>query len=204
MVKSFDAIFSLGSSCQVASQLRRSGLRTAAGPFDWFNFASTPGFCQVLESRFERFMLLPNLEVYSHSVNCHYVRDKASNCLSFHDFKYDPKLPPLFDYPEFRDRLERRIERFNRCLSSVQDVLLIRTVKHTEDAFRIFETIENSYSNPHLRYLFVLHSSDPDTAEIDSGHPRIRIVRMPAGSTWEGDAEAWKRCLLLFDPQLTR
>lgn len=128
-VKSFDAIFSLGSSCQVASQLRRNGLRTAAGPFDWFNFASTPGFCQVLESRFERFMLL------------------------------------------------------------------IRTVKHTEDAFRIFETIENSYMNPHLRYLFVLHSGDPDTAEIDSGHPQIRIVRMPAGATWEGDAEAWKKVL---------
>lgn len=97
----YEAIFSLGHNCQVAAQLKRNGLRRQAGPWDWFNFASTADFCGVIRRRLEGFMQLEHLEIYGKSVNTYYVRDRQSTCLSFHDFKIHPTSRRYTTMPNF-------------------------------------------------------------------------------------------------------
>jgi len=191
----FEAIFSLGHNCQVAAQLKRNGLRRQAGPWDWFNFASTADFCGVIRRRLEGFMQLEHLEIYGKSVNTYYVRDRQSTCLSFHDFKNNPNQPPLYDYAEFRDRLDRRIARFNDCLASGRSVLLVRIIKHQHDAEAIYASIRETYANPHISMLFILHGEDPDIVELPSFDEDARLVRIPKGRTWEGDTAAWATIL---------
>lgn len=188
----FDAIYSLGYNCQVASQLRRNQLRHAAGPWDWFNFASTPHFCEVLRNQFEGFMLRENLEVYGKSVNCYYIRDTHTSCLSFHDFKNDPSEKPLYDYPAFRERLDRRIERFNRCLNSDQITLLIRIIPHEKDAIPIAQAIRETYSNPNISLLFIILHDAPHIEQPPSYSEQMHFVKMPKGANWEGDIHAWE------------
>lgn len=194
----FDAIFSLGHNCQVAAQLRRNKLRHAAGPLDWFNFASTHEFCKIIKRQFSDFMLRDNLDIYGKSVNCYYVRDKRTSCLSFHDFKNKPEEPPLYDYPAFRERLDRRIERFNRCLNSEQKTLLVRIIANTNDAETIDQVIREAYPNPNVNLLFVMLSSSPQIVNLPSFSDRVLIKQIPKGPTWEGDSEAWKTILREF------
>ncbi|WP_244864374.1 DUF1796 family putative cysteine peptidase [Paenibacillus sp. J23TS9] len=193
--KAFDVIFSLGHSCQVASQLRRNQLRKAAGPLDWFNFASTEAVCKVLRGRFQGFMELEHLEVYGKSKNCYYVRDLQTSCLSFHDFNNAPDQPPLYDYAWFKEKLARRITRFVSYLSSDAEVLLIRTISNPADALRFYHAITDAYANPNLHFLFVIPSKKSSIIQRISEHERITIVQIPHGSTWEGDAAAWKSLL---------
>ncbi|MWV42129.1 peptidase [Paenibacillus sp. HJL G12] len=193
--RTFDIIFSLGHSCQVASQLRRNHLRNVAGPLDWFNFASTNAVCKVVTSRFHGFMELEHLEVYGKSKNCYYVRDRQTTCLSFHDFKNNPNLPPLHDYHVFREKLERRIHRFETALSSEDKVFLIRTLTDPADALKIHHAVTEAYQNPNLHFLFVLNGSESGIKPLPSDSDRISIVQIPHGNTWEGDYEAWKSLL---------
>ncbi|MFE9276567.1 DUF1796 family putative cysteine peptidase [Paenibacillus glucanolyticus] len=195
---SFDAIFSLGYNCQVAVQLRRNKLRKMAGPWDWFNFASTSEFCKVIRNQFSEFMLRDNLDIYGKSVNCYYVRDKHSSCLSFHDFKNDPEERPLFDYPAFRERLDRRIERFNSCLNSTQNTLLVRIIPHKKDAETIDQAIRETYSNPNVTLLFVMLGNAPHIVQLPSFSDQVLIIQIPKGATWEGDFDAWKAVLGRF------
>lgn len=188
----FDAIYSLGYNCQVASQLRRNQLRHAAGPWDWFNLASTRKFCEVLRNQLSGFMLRENLEVYGKSVNCYYVRDTHTSCLSFHDFKNDPNEKPLYDYPVFRERLDRRIERFNRCLNSNQVTLLIRIIPDEKDAITIDQAIRKTYSNPNISLLFIILHNASHIEHLPSYSEQVHLVKMPKGATWEGDIHAWK------------
>lgn len=191
----FESIYSLGHNCQVAAQLKRNGLRRQAGPWDWFNFASAAEFCGVIRRRFEGFMQLEHLEAYGKSVNNYYVRDRQSTCLSFHDFKNTPNQPPLYDYVEFRERLDRRIARFNDCLSSERRVLLVRIIQHQHEAEAIYASIHETYANPHISMLFILHGPKSDISKLPSFAEDARLVRIPRGRTWEGDTEAWAAIL---------
>ncbi|ANY71735.1 peptidase [Paenibacillus ihbetae] len=191
----FESIYSLGHNCQVAAQLKRNGLRRQAGPWDWFNFASAAEFCGVIRRRFEGFMQLEHLEAYGKSVNNYYVRDRQSTCLSFHDFKNIPNQPPLYDYVEFRERLDRRIARFNDCLSSERRVLLVRIIQHQHEAEAIYASIHETYANPHISMLFILHGPESDISKLPSFAEDARLVRIPRGRTWEGDTEAWAAIL---------
>jgi len=191
----FESIYSLGHNCQVAAQLKRNGLRRQAGPWDWFNFASAAEFCGVIRRRFEGFMQLEDLEAYGKSVNNYYVRDRQSTCLSFHDFKNTPNQPPLYDYAEFREQLDRRIVRFNDCLSSERRVLLVRIIQHQHEAEAIYASIHETYANPHISMLFILHGPESDISELPSFAEDARLVRIPRGRTWEGDTEAWAAIL---------
>ncbi|GAB6988578.1 DUF1796 family putative cysteine peptidase [Paenibacillus pini] len=196
--KEYDAIISLGHNCQVASQLRRNHLRKFSGPLDWFNFAKTSEVCKVLQNRFEGFMLLENLEVYGKSQNCHYVRDKSTTCLSFHDFKNVTEEDPLFDYFIFRETLDRRIRRFIDCLSSNKDILLIRANVNSTDSFDIYHAIKETYSNPNVHFLFVNQSDEQQIIEQPSTFKSINSLQIPSGKTWEGNYEAWKKVLSRF------
>lgn len=191
----FESIYSLGHNCQVAAQLKRNGLRRQAGPWDWFNFASAAEFCGVIRRRFEGFMQLEHLEAYGKSVNNYYVRDRQSTCLSFHDFKNTPNQPPLYDYAEFRERLDRRIARFNDCLSSERRVLLVRIIQHQHEAEAIYASIHETYANPHISMLFILQGPESDISELPSFAEDARLVRIPRGRIWEGDTEAWAAIL---------
>ncbi|WP_411553433.1 DUF1796 family putative cysteine peptidase [Paenibacillus lautus] len=191
----FDAVFSLGHNCQVAAQLRRNNLRRTAGPWDWFNFASTREFCKVVRQQFSEFMLRENLDIYGKSVNCYYVRDKRSSCLSFHDFRNDPTEQPLYDYPAFRERLDRRIGRFNRCLNSDRKTLLVRIITQKKDAETIDQVIRETYANPNVTLLFVLLGNREQIVNLPSFSDRVLIKQIPKGATWEGNSDAWKSLL---------
>ncbi|MED5018787.1 DUF1796 family putative cysteine peptidase [Paenibacillus chibensis] len=195
MNRAFNTIFSLGHSCQVASQLRRNRLRKEAGPLDWFNFAQTSELCRVLRSRFQGFMELENLEVYGQSQNSHYIRDRITTCLSFHDFRNDPVKPPLHDYREFKERLTRRTQRLLSVLCSIEDTLLIRTIAAAREAWSVVDAVTETYPNPNVYFLFAIPGNGFPLRMLPSSQERVMIVELPAGSTWEGDHDAWRTLL---------
>ncbi|GAB6930065.1 hypothetical protein JCM10914A_40480 [Paenibacillus sp. JCM 10914] len=140
-------------------------------------------------------MQLPNLEIYAKSVNTYYVRDRSSSCLSFHDFKNDPRKAPLYDYPIFRERLDRRLTRFHDALDSDRSVLLVRMIPHRKDAQTIYDTIRDTYSNANITYLFVMLSRDSQIFTLPTFSEHVNIIQIPKGHTWEGDTASWNQIL---------
>ncbi len=109
----YDAVFSLGQNCTPAIQLEKNRLRPFAGVLDWMMSDTLSDVNRLLENRFAGFMDLPNLSVVGTSQLNYMVRDIAYNVISVHDFPQERNTSAeLVTYPEFREKIDRRIERF--------------------------------------------------------------------------------------------
>ena len=122
----YDYVFSLGASCQVAENLRRRELRKISGPFDWFTFSEVDQLVSVLQTDFQEFMKLDNL-VFEGEHEGHYLlRDSKTGCVSVHDFLLNRDVEE--QYREFKVRLDRRSKRFQSILNDPKaKILLVRT-----------------------------------------------------------------------------
>lgn len=109
----YEAVFSLGQNCTPAIQLEKNRLRPFAGVLDWMMSDTLSDVNRLLENRFAGFMDLPNLSVVGTSQLNYMVRDIAYNVISVHDFPQERNTSSdLVTYPEFREKIDRRIERF--------------------------------------------------------------------------------------------
>ncbi|MCA0172182.1 DUF1796 family putative cysteine peptidase [Bacillus sp. RAR_GA_16] len=162
--KPYDLIVSLGSSCSPAAHLRRNNLRKFSMPFDWIVTPNLSDVGQVVQNQFQDFMLLENLRLQDGQANflddtesiqtskSYFVQDTHNNMLSVHDFPVHSDLSVT--YPAYRQKLDRRIERFLLHLQHSSSVLFIRWAGTTEQAIEAQQTIMTCTIGPsHLLLL---------------------------------------------------
>lgn len=140
MVKEYDAIFSLGSNCSVAHQIKRHRCRKCAGPLDWVVTQDAGTVVNLLRCLFSDYMLYGNLEILGEHNNCYKVRDKKYDIISVHDFEKDKPLRST--YEKFRFKMNRRINRFFEMVSSLDKILFIREHATFDEAIKIKSVID--------------------------------------------------------------
>ena len=162
MVKEYDEIFSLGSNCSVAHQIKRHGCRKCSGQLDWVVTQNAGTIIDLLRCQFRDFMLYDNLEILGEHDNCYKVRDKKYDIISVHDFEKDKPLRST--YEKFRIKIDRRINRFLEMVSSLDKILFIREHATPKEAINIKKaigtfkpnnyelTIINCHYHNHLMY----------------------------------------------------
>ena len=123
----YDAVCSLGQWCATAMLMKKLGLRSWSGPFDWFlgRSADVAQYVDLIMTGASGFMLRENLREDGgcEADKAIYYMDAASGLESRHDFKVG--IPFDESYVKFRARLDRRIERLLACLRSGGKVLLV-------------------------------------------------------------------------------
>lgn len=144
--KTYDRVISLGGTCQPAEQLRLHNLRMSSGPFDWFIFENTDELANVLASRFQNFMKFENLEITGfHDERCYRVLDRATNCISVHDFERGQSLKE--SYPMFAERMNRRIERFLSDVDTQENILFVRRYGSRDSLNHLAEVLNKLCKN---------------------------------------------------------
>lgn len=113
-----DKIFiSLGYGCQIAQQLKNHGLRESSLPFDWVIPHS--GITDIIKDEFKNY--LPN-DIFTNS-----------NGDSHHMSIEDHTLFPHNKFPEDKEQMTRRINRFIELLKSEDKELCFIKRGHMDD-----------------------------------------------------------------------
>lgn len=126
MKKTYDRVYSLGQWCATAIYLKKLGLRSVSGPFDWTGpNERLPKYFELMRTGFRGFMQKVNLRFMEEAPTegtVHYV-DAATGFQTHHEFRIGVPFDAMYD--AFRTMLDRRIARFLADLASGRRVLLV-------------------------------------------------------------------------------
>ena len=190
----YDAVVSLGANCETAYQLRRLGLRTAAGPFDWFVTYSAARVAEQIEGGFSRFMELADLVYIRDLATTYAVKDAYNLCVSYHDFPLGGgKDGWKAAYPAFRARVDRRTARLRRLMQSGGRLLFVRTGGGREDAERLRSALARTVKGEFE--LLVLDKEGTPQADERWTLDRVRLATLRKGDNWRGDDGSWDRAM---------
>lgn len=122
-------IIPLGSTCSVAYQLRRLGLRNFAFPFDWIRINNLSLVTDLMENNFVNFLDLQNYEFlevsHKFEVNKKMISYIYQNqfCRFYHEFD---RYIDNSNFMKFKDKYNRRIERLYQIIRVKKKILFIR------------------------------------------------------------------------------
>lgn len=122
-------IIPLGSTCSVAYQLRRLGLRNFAFPFDWIRINNLSLVTDLMENNFVNFLDLQNYEFlevsHKFEVNNKMISYIYQNqfCRFYHEFD---KYIDNSNFMKFKEKYNRRIERLYQIIRVKKKILFIR------------------------------------------------------------------------------
>ena len=123
-MKQYDCIFSLGEACFIAIALKKNGLRTFFGPFDWMYGSNFKTRCDILISKFDNYFNKEDLEFkeYREANKMVTYRNTRTDIYYNHDFYSD--LPFDYEYDIVKEKYERRINRLLKIISKAKKVLI--------------------------------------------------------------------------------
>ncbi|WP_088548975.1 DUF1796 family putative cysteine peptidase [Paenibacillus aquistagni] len=125
----YDGFYSLGSNCYPAQRLERYGLRPYSGVIDWMYSNSVAGLVKLLNHRFDSFMHPANMVIEGTMFDGHNysVRDCFYDIESVHDFLVSEQVEGYQrKLPEFRQTMERRVNRLLHKAEHCQKLLFVR------------------------------------------------------------------------------
>ncbi|WP_340004022.1 DUF1796 family putative cysteine peptidase [Paenibacillus sp. FSL K6-0276] len=193
-------IISIGSSCQTSYQLRRMKLRKEAGPFDWFISESVPGLVKLFNNKFQYYMDFDQVQLIGKAHQHYIVRDTHYNIDSYHDFSFiQPESLWNQEYAAFKQKIERRAQRFLDTLAQSPSIVLVRTQLTKEAALQLLQAVKPWIGTSDYVLLAVNNHEDWSRTDVVSeewGLEHLKAVRIPRGEDWRGADGAWEQ---LFD-----
>lgn len=190
----YDAVFSLGQNCTPAIQMEKNGLRPFAGVLDWMMSDTLTDVNRLLRDRFAGFMEFPNLVVTGKSQLNYMVKDTAYNVISVHDFPQSRNTPSnLATYPEFKEKMERRIQRFHEKVAAARRVLFVRMLGTKEEVTELNEILGQLVSREY-RLIIINYSASSELLEMDWQLPNVCALEMPYADIWNYRSDPhWSR-----------
>ncbi|MCD1258091.1 peptidase [Paenibacillus athensensis] len=192
----YDGIFSIGFNCLPAIQLEKNGLRPFAGVIDWM-YSDMTNVSRLFAHRFAGFMSRGNLAVVGFDyaqVNL-LVEDRAYGITSTHDFPSSRNsLYALTSYPEFRDKMDRRIERCLERFDNGKRLLFVRTGGTYEQAVEL-ERVLRQVVRHEFSLLLVNFSEVWNVVDIDWPLEHVCSVLLPKTNIWTDWDHLWSKLL---------
>ncbi len=161
--RTFDIVYSLGFNCACAQHLRKLGLRSTSGPFDWLTCVPFPPRAELILNHFngflepEDFYAVPEDPDCAPREKCDPYQNRRTGFLHLHDFPAG--VPIEQSFPAAQEKYRRRIERFERNLSDpAKRILLVWFFNEpmADEALLVdlCRRIVEKYG-AHLRFLFI-------------------------------------------------
>lgn len=190
----WDAVISLGGTCQVAHQIKRSGMRLASYPFDWL-FSTEPEYViKAFEDDFKDFLKYENLDEAEKTETEHKrVTDKYYHMIHQHIFPLDE---PIADsYASVKEIVDRRVRRLLSLQGKNMSILFIRTDLTEDQALRLGDLLHRKYGkSAHL--LVVNHIKEFKMRYIPLNSEYISMFEIydeneNTGQRWQGYDPHW-------------
>lgn len=124
--QTYDRVVSLGQWCATAIALKKLGLRSCSGPFDWTGPNESVGhYAELIANGFEGFMEKGNLRKLREDPveGTEIYQDSVQHWETHHEFKIG--VPFEENYAKYRALLDRRIARLLSDLRSGGKVLFV-------------------------------------------------------------------------------
>ncbi|MCD1258090.1 peptidase [Paenibacillus athensensis] len=193
---SYDAVFSLGQNCLPAMQMEKNNLRPFAGVLDWMISDDLADVNRLLRCRFYGMMDLPNMRIvgYDGSGTNLMVKDEKFNVTSVHDFPISRNtLQHLATYPEFMQKLNRRIHRFLGQLATAKRLLFVR-MHATEADTRELQALLSAMCAGEFHILVVNYTQVEGIVEQPWAIDNVCAVEVPYSAIWNynGSDSLWK------------
>lgn len=192
----YEVAISLGAPCQVAQQLKSHGLRTFSGPFDWTVLESVDCLIKAIDTRFQNYFHMSNLEKRGKHHQGWLVFDREYQCMSVHDFPLIPEKDAFDYYPEFIEKMNRRIRRFYEKIGNSKKTLFVRMHATYEETVKLSDCLKKL---THDRYaLIVVNETDSfDLIEEDWDIPNTYAarIRQTPDMSWQGYDMHWDEIL---------
>ena len=206
--RGYDVIYNLGGWCDVPGNLVRKSLRRCAGPLDWILVPSLSVVCSMISDKFSHYFRKENMIEIGRTGTGHVVEDKelsvdfkaptytivdrSTGCSSLHDFAIVPDASWEKQYPQFRERINRRVDRFYNHLANSNSMLFIWSggppnlsvsqgyLHEALNFIKIMTTLTKSEI-----VLLILNTSPSynGVEEVDWGYSNICTVNMPCAKT---------------------
>lgn len=188
----YDAVFSLGNVCLGAIQLKKFNLRPFSGVLDWVSTYSLPDVNRLLQNRFAGFLDPPNLKVLGYATDLDLlVQDQVYNIYFNHDFKTDKNtVDNLADYPEVKEKYNRRIARFLKKMETCQRILFIRTEGTFEEIKELVTILSEMVKND-FQLLVVNHTKVNVMMEQNWNLEKVTVVELPDDEKWDSNDHYW-------------
>jgi len=138
----YDCVLSLGQWCATAVYLRKLGLRSFSGPFDWLGpTTELPVYVDTLCGDFVGFMAKENLRFLESDPieGTDHYEDRPTGLRTHHEFVTGVDFDA--NYRNYRTMLQRRIDRFRRCFDEGKRILLVHF--HGEGRYEAAEVLAN-------------------------------------------------------------
>lgn len=191
----YDLVVSLGAPCQVAEQMRRHDLRKCALPFDWTVLESVECLVKAIDNNFEDYFKRENMEVKNRHDHTYLVWDNKYEVMSVHDFPLvdDDDEEKIFSaYPEFSEKMRRRIERFYEEIGQSKKTLFIRYHSSYEDTVKLQECLKK-LTNNRFKLIVLNETQEREMIEEDwniENTYAAQICQAP-DIPWQGCQEHW-------------
>lgn len=124
--KTYDVVVSLGQWCAVAMAMKKCGLRSASGPFDWMGGGCPIGsYVDMLTTNFSGFFLKENMKKLGDvpGEGTEHWKDMQQGWEIRHEFRVG--VPFDVNYENFQALVRRRAERLFGLLRSGRRVLFV-------------------------------------------------------------------------------
>jgi hypothetical protein len=205
--RNYDTVVSLGSKCQTAHHLKRHNLRTFSGPLDWVVSESLPDVISLLNNRFVGLMEPNNMFVEgqgNHNIidengtfslmHTFVIKDIFYNITSMHDFPINQVWTQT--YPAYKEKLNRRINRFLEKISNSQMALFVRLGASYHETVQLRSALSRiSKGQFHILIVNSINGIN-NVIEKDWGIDGVCSVEIPdLPTTWVGDTLAWDHIL---------
>ena len=125
----YDVVYSLGQWCAVAMAMKKVGLRSASGPFDWMGRDRPVGsYVDLLTTGFKGFFLKENMKKLGDvpGEGTEHWKDMSQGWEIRHEFKAG--VPFDANYANFHALVARRSERLLKSLRSGGHILLVHWI----------------------------------------------------------------------------
>ncbi|UHA74021.1 DUF1796 family putative cysteine peptidase [Paenibacillus sp. 481] len=175
----YDAIFSLGSKCLAAIQLESNELRPCSGVLDWMISKSLTHVNVLLANRFAAFMEPTNMGFVNYENQNIYLFDHLYQIMLVHDLAIDDQGTHRVElFPEFKEKINRRIQRFLDCVDSGKRILFVRLGGTYEEAVQLQLTLSQLVKGP---FTVLLINDYPFETLVENDWPleRVCAVQMP-------------------------
>lgn len=180
----YDAVISLGGSCQVAHQLNRLKLRQASFPFDWLFTLNVNTIINAIDSDFCDWLNKDNLREESTVTEHRKIIDTKYDAVHQHSFSLE--RPWEESYLDVKSIADRRIKR----LLALKDkkLLFVRTNIDVSDAERLEQSLVKKFGE-HISLWVINHSKNFHVREIQNDLKHTRIFEIY--DEMEGERQTW-------------
>ncbi|WP_314591427.1 DUF1796 family putative cysteine peptidase [Paenibacillus terrigena] len=190
--RTYDAVYSLGYNCYPAQRLERYQLRPYSGVIDWMYSHSLSGVSSLLRNHFANFMELTNMSIQGELFNGfnYLVQDRSYGIESAHDFLVSEQPEGILrKYPEFKDTLNRRIQRFLAKMNTSKSIFFFRLGGTYEEAVELESMLSMIVKHD---FCVLLVNPIPHAALIECDWPLAKVCVIQAPDQWdEKSDEIW-------------